>query len=62
VVFSKERVERLSWLVDDNKRAIKNQIEEIEMLGEEDFHKLVITMKGIRRSLLQKVIINLFDS
>jgi voltage-gated potassium channel len=34
------------------KRAIKNKIDEIEMLNEEDFDKLIITMKGVRRSLL----------
>jgi rubrerythrin len=34
------------------KRDIKNKIDEIEMLNEEDFDKLIITMKGVRHSLL----------
>jgi voltage-gated potassium channel len=38
---------------DEFKRAIKNKIDEIEMLTEEDFDKLIITMKRIRRSLLE---------
>jgi hypothetical protein len=38
---------------DESKRAIKNKIDEIEKLTEEDFDKLIITMKELRRSLLE---------
>jgi voltage-gated potassium channel len=38
---------------DESKRAIKNKIDEIEKLTEEDFNKLIITMKELRRSLLE---------
>jgi len=33
------------------KGAIKNQIDKMERLTEEDFDKLIITMKRVRRSL-----------
>src|SRR5215831_15937408 len=35
------------------KGAIKNQIDKMERLTEEDFDKLIITMKRVRRSLLE---------
>ena len=38
---------------DESKRAIKNKIDEIEKLTEEDFDKLIITMKEVRRNLLE---------
>ena len=37
----------------ESKGAIKNQIDEMERLTEEDFDKLIITMKRVRRSLLE---------
>jgi rubrerythrin len=38
---------------DESKRAIKNKIDEIEKPAQEDFDKLIITMKEVRRSLLE---------
>jgi len=35
----------------ESKGAIKNQIDEMERLSEEDFDKLIITMKRVRHSL-----------
>ncbi|HYA82109.1 MAG TPA: potassium channel family protein [Candidatus Bathyarchaeia archaeon] len=37
----------------ESKRAIKNKIDEIENLAQEDFDKLIIAMKEVRRSLLE---------
>ncbi len=41
-------------LVDETKTAIKNKIEELENLTDEDFDTLIIMMKSLRRTLLEE--------
>jgi len=44
---------RPKLLGDETKTAIKDEIDEIEKITEEDFDRLIITMKGLRRTLLE---------
>jgi voltage-gated potassium channel len=41
-------------LIDETKTAIKNKIEELENLTDEDFDTLIIMMKSLRRTLLEE--------
>ncbi len=41
-------------LIDETKTAIKNKIEELESLTDEDFETLIIMMKSLRNTLLEE--------
>jgi voltage-gated potassium channel len=45
---------RPKLLGDETKTAIKDEIDEIEKMTEEDFDRLIITMKSLRRTLLEE--------
>ena len=45
---------RPKLLGDETKTAIKDEIDEIGKMTEEDFDRLIITMKGLRRTLLEE--------
>ena len=45
---------RPKLLGDETKTAIKDEIDEIEKITEEDFDRLIITMKGLRLTLLEE--------
>lgn len=44
---------RPKLLGDETKTAIKDQIDEIEKVTEEDFDRLIVMIKGLRRTLLE---------
>ena len=44
---------RSKSLGDETKTAIKGEIDEIEKMTEEDFDRLIITIKGLRRTVLE---------
>ncbi len=41
-------------LIEENKTSIKNKIEELENLTDEDFETLINMMKGLRRTLIEE--------